>query len=85
VYYRWAFYKVRGRWKAGGQGEGGNSGGTLITPIMGDENGEGEVIGCGHFRRRRGGGGDVTTWCQRRTTQQRAARRSGRPKAGATV
>jgi hypothetical protein len=28
-----------------------------MTLVMGDGNGEGEVMGCDYFRRRRGGGG----------------------------
>jgi hypothetical protein len=39
----------------GGQGEEGNGGGTSVAPVIGDENREGEVMGCGHFWR---GGGE---------------------------
>jgi hypothetical protein len=34
-----------------------------MMPITGDENGEGEVIGCGHFWRGRGGGGEAAPRC----------------------
>jgi hypothetical protein len=31
------------------QGEGGSDSGTSMAPITGDENGEGEAMGCDHF------------------------------------
>jgi hypothetical protein len=51
---RWimgAVYMVVGRRKVGIQGEGGSSGGTSMVSVMGDENEEGDVMECGHFRR----------------------------------
>jgi hypothetical protein len=33
----------------GGQEEGSSGGGTSMTSITGDENGEGEAMGCSHF------------------------------------
>jgi hypothetical protein len=53
------------RRKAGGQVEGGSSGGTSMTLVTGDENGEGEAMGCGRFQRGRGGGGVVALRCRR--------------------
>jgi hypothetical protein len=41
----------------GGQREGGNDSRISMVPIMGDGNGEGDVIGCDRFRRGRGRGG----------------------------
>jgi hypothetical protein len=38
----------------GGQGEGGNGGGTLMAPVTRDGNREGEAMGCYHFRTGRG-------------------------------
>jgi hypothetical protein len=35
--------------EADGQGEGGSDGGTPMTQITGNGNGEGEVMGCDHF------------------------------------
>jgi hypothetical protein len=43
-----AFYSV-GQWKAGGQGEGGDGGETLMTPVTGDVNREGETTRCDRF------------------------------------
>jgi hypothetical protein len=37
------------RRKADDQGEGGSGDGTSMMHVTGDENGEGEAIGCGHF------------------------------------
>jgi hypothetical protein len=56
-----------------------------MAPIMGDENGEGEAMGCDHFWRGRGGGGEIAPRCRRRTTHRRATRHPGRPKAAASV
>jgi hypothetical protein len=67
------FYRVVGWWKAGSQGEGGSGGGTLMTPVMGYGNGEGEAMGCDRFQRGRGGGGEVAPRCQRQMTQQNVA------------
>jgi hypothetical protein len=53
---------------------GGSDGGTLITPIMEDGNGEGEAMRCIRFHRGRGGGGKEAPRCRRRMTQQRVAR-----------
>jgi hypothetical protein len=64
-----AFYRVVGRRKADGQREGGDGDGTSIVPVMGDGNGEGEAMECGHFQRGRGGGGEAAPWCGRRTAQ----------------
>jgi hypothetical protein len=75
------FYRVVGWRKAGGQGEGGSDSGTSMAPVMGDGNGEGEALGCGHFRRGRRGGGEATSRCQRWTTLRRVTRRPVRPKA----
>jgi hypothetical protein len=58
----------------GSQGEGGNSGGILMTPVTGDGNGEGETMGCDNCRRGRGGGGEAAPRCRGRMTQRRAAR-----------
>jgi hypothetical protein len=44
-----------------------------MAPVTGDENGEGDVMGCGHFRRGRGGGGEAAPRCGRQTAQRRAA------------
>jgi hypothetical protein len=44
-----------------------------MVPVIGDENMEGEAMGCGHFRRGRGGGGEVAPRCRWRTTKERAA------------
>jgi hypothetical protein len=55
-----------GHQNEGGQGEGGNSSGTSMMSVMRDENGEGEVIECGHFRR---GGGEAASQCCRQITQ----------------
>jgi hypothetical protein len=68
-----AFYRVVRRRKADGRGEGGSGGGTSMAPVTGDENREGDVMGCGHFRRGRGGGGEAAPRCGRQTTQRRAA------------
>jgi hypothetical protein len=46
-----------------------------MTPVTGDGNGEGEVMGCGHFQRVRGGGGEAAPRYRWRMTKQRAARR----------
>jgi hypothetical protein len=43
-----AFYSV-GQWKADDQGEGGDDGETLMTPVTGDVNREGETMRCDHF------------------------------------
>jgi hypothetical protein len=43
------FYRVVGRQKMGGRGEGGSSGGTSMAPVTGDGNGEEETMWCGHF------------------------------------
>jgi hypothetical protein len=51
-----------------------------MTLVTGDGNGEGEVMGSGHFQRRRGGGGEAAPRCRRWTTQRRAVRWSGRSK-----
>jgi hypothetical protein len=51
------------------QEEGGNSGGILMVPVRGDENGEGEAIVCDHCRRGRGGGGEAAPRCRGWTTQ----------------
>jgi hypothetical protein len=48
----------------GGRSRGGGSGGgTSMVPVTGDENAEGEAMGCGHFRRERGGGGEAVPQC----------------------
>jgi hypothetical protein len=52
----------------GDQGEGGNSGGILMTPVTGDGNGEGETMGCDNCRRGRGGGGEAAPRCRGRMT-----------------
>jgi hypothetical protein len=49
-----AFYRVVEWRNAGGRGEGGSGIGTSVAPVTGDENGEREAMGCGHFRRGRG-------------------------------
>jgi hypothetical protein len=54
-----------------------------MTPVIGDGNREGEVMGCGRFRRGRGGGGKEAPRCWRWTTKQRAMWWSRRPKAAA--
>jgi hypothetical protein len=54
------------------QGEGSSDSGTSMAPITGDENGEGEAMGCDRFQRGRGGGGEAAPRYRRRTTQQRA-------------
>jgi hypothetical protein len=46
-----------------------------MSPVTRDGNGEGEVIGCGHFWKVRGGGGEAASRCRWRMTKQRAARR----------
>jgi hypothetical protein len=69
----------------GGQGEGGSGGGTSMPLVTGDENREGEAMGCGHFQRGSGGGGKAAPWCRRRTTQRRAAQRPARPKVAAGI
>jgi hypothetical protein len=69
--------RARGRQKAGGQEVGGSDGGTSITPVMGDGNGEGEAIGCIRFHRGRWGGGKEAPRCRRRMAQRRVARRPG--------
>jgi hypothetical protein len=56
-----------------------------MSPIMGDENGEGEVMRCGHFRRGREGGGETTPRCSRQMTQRRVTWRPGRPKVATGV
>jgi hypothetical protein len=61
-----AFYKAVGEQKVGGQWEGGSGGGTLMTSVTEDENGEGEAMGAVFFR---GGGGETALRCQKRTTQ----------------
>jgi hypothetical protein len=59
-----AFYMVVGRRKTGGLGEGGSGGGTSMAPVIGDGNGEFEVMRCGHFLEgktgRRQGGSTVS-------------------------
>jgi hypothetical protein len=40
-------------------GEGGDGSGTSMVPVMGDGNGEGEVMGCGYFQRGRRQGGSM--------------------------
>jgi hypothetical protein len=52
-------YRAIGWRKAGGHEEGGSGSGTLMAPVMGDGNWEGEVMGCGYFWRGRGGGGEA--------------------------
>jgi hypothetical protein len=47
-------YGAVGWRKVGGQEEGGNDNGTSMTLVTGDVNGEGEVMGCGHFREEEG-------------------------------
>jgi hypothetical protein len=54
--------------RAGGQWEGSNDDGTSMTPVTGDGNGEGEVMGCDHFRMGEGEG-EAALRCRRRTTQ----------------
>jgi hypothetical protein len=44
-----------------------------MTPVTGDENGEGEVMGCGHLGGG-GRGGETAPQYRRRMTQRRAAR-----------
>jgi hypothetical protein len=82
---RRAFYRVVGRRKAGGQGEGGSGGGTSITPVTGVGNRERLVMGCSYVWRGRRGGGEAAPRCQRRMTQRRVARRPMRPTATASV
>jgi hypothetical protein len=48
-----------GQQKSSSQGEGGSGSGTSMASITGDENEEGEAMGCSHFWRGRGGGGEV--------------------------
>jgi hypothetical protein len=43
-----------GQRKADGRGERDDGGGTSMTPVMGDGNGEGKTTGCGYFWRGRG-------------------------------
>jgi hypothetical protein len=50
------FYRAVGRWKAGNQGEGGSGGGTSMTPVAGDGNGEWEAMWYDRFHRGREGG-----------------------------
>jgi hypothetical protein len=45
--------------KVGALGEGGSGGGTSMTPVMGDENEEGEAMGCGRVWRGRQRGGEA--------------------------
>jgi hypothetical protein len=40
-----------------------------MVPIMGDENEEGEVMGCISFQRGRGDGGEAAPRCQRQMIQ----------------
>jgi hypothetical protein len=68
VFLSHAFYRDVGRWKVGGQGERGSSGGTSMASVMRDENGEGEAMGCSHFWRERGGGDEAAPLCRRWTT-----------------
>jgi hypothetical protein len=42
-------YRIVGQQKVGGQGEGGSGGGTLMVPVIGHGNEEGEAMGCGRF------------------------------------
>jgi hypothetical protein len=56
-----------------------------MTLVMGDENGEGEVMGCDRFQRGRGGGGKAAPQHRWRTPQQRVMRRLRRPKVATGV
>jgi hypothetical protein len=62
-----------------------SGGGTLMTPVRGDQNSEGRAMGCGRFQSERGGGGKAAPRCQRRTTQRRVVWWLGRPKAATGV
>jgi hypothetical protein len=44
-----AFYRIVGWRKVDNQGEEGNGGGTSMTLVTEDGNGEGETMGCGCF------------------------------------
>jgi hypothetical protein len=57
------FYRVVWRQKMGGRWEGGSGGKASMTPVTGDGNREGEMLGCGHFWRGRGGGGETVPRC----------------------
>jgi hypothetical protein len=54
-----AFYRTVGRRNAGDRGEGGGGGRTSMTPVTGDENRKGEVMGWCHFHRGRRQGGSM--------------------------
>jgi hypothetical protein len=54
-----------------------------MTLITGDENGEGDAMGCDRFQRGRGGCGEEAPRCWRQVTHQRATQCLRRPKVAA--